>query len=157
MPQPVRSLSKPVRDASAAGLFEATQAPRAVRGLLGYATSLDTPRLVLWCYLIWYLSMLVRYFDPSLRLWLSSLGISAIIGTGLYLSAAHTGRLKTQLEPWQLGRLYLMPFCVSSFAALIKDRGFVLIFDPDWVANVGAIALCAAFILGVQITKRLCR
>jgi aspartate/methionine/tyrosine aminotransferase len=50
-----------------------------------------------------------------------------------------------------------MPFCVSSFAALIKDRGFVLIFDPDWVANVGAIALCAAFILGVQITKRLCR
>jgi hypothetical protein len=157
MPEPIRSLSRAVREVSASGLFEAVRPRRSARGFVAYITRLNAPMLVLWCYLIWYLSMLARYFDPSPRLWLTSLGISAIIGTGLYLSTARTGKVKTQLEPWQVARLYLMPFCVSSFAALIKDRGFVLIFDPDWVANVGAVLLCAAFILGVQLTKRLRR
>jgi hypothetical protein len=45
-----------------------------------YIRALNTPRLILWCYAIWYAVMLVRYFDPSPRLWLTSLGLSAIIG-----------------------------------------------------------------------------
>jgi hypothetical protein len=131
--------------------------PRAARGLFGYLAGLNTPKVVLWCYLIWYFSVLVRYFDPSLQLWLSSLGISAIIGTGLYLSTARTGKVKTQLEPWQVGRLYLMPFCVSSFAALIKGRGFVLIFHPSWAANLQTVALCSLFVVGVELAKSYAR
>ncbi|HVY31579.1 MAG TPA: hypothetical protein VHB79_33820 [Polyangiaceae bacterium] len=114
--------------------------------LVRYLSELTTPRLVLWCYLIWYGFVLVRYFDPSLRLWLSSLGISAIIGTGLYLSTAHGGRVRTKLETWQVVRLYMMPFCVSSFAALIKGRGFLLVFDASLLANAAAGAGCAAFV-----------
>jgi hypothetical protein len=123
--------------------------------LVRYLAALTMPRLVLWCYLIWYGFVLERYFDPSPRLWLSSLGIAAIIGSGLYLSTAHGGRTRTRLEPWQIARLYMMPFCVSSFAALIKGRGFVLVFDPSWAANAVAGAGCVAFVAAALLARRL--
>ena len=121
--------------------------------LLRYLAGLTLPRLVLWCYLIWWSFVFVRYFDPSVRLWLSSLGISGIIGTGLYLSTAYGGRARTPLEPWQIARLYMMPFCVSSFAALIKGRGFILVFDPAWSANAAAGAACAAFVSLARLSR----
>jgi len=123
--------------------------------LLRYLAELTLPRVVLWCYLIWWGFVFARYFDPSPRLWLSSLGIAGIIGTGLYLSTAHAGRARTRLEPWQIARLYIMPFCVSSFAALIKGRGFVLVFDPAWAANAAAGAGCAAFVSAALLCRRL--
>lgn len=121
---------------------------------LRYLAELTTPRLVLWCYLIWWGFVAVRYFDASTRLWLSSLGISAIIGTGLYLSTVHGGRTRTRLETWQIVRLYLMPFCVSSFAALIKGRDFVLVFYPTPAENVSAALACVAFVAASFLAKR---
>lgn len=112
---------------------------------------------ILWCYLIWYLVVLVRWFDPSPMLWLNSAGISLIIGTALYLSTTQAGKTRTQLNRWQVFRLFLMPLCVSSFAALIKDRGFVLIFHPQLFDNLLALGLIAAFYLLVVATKRLSR
>jgi hypothetical protein len=123
--------------------------------LVRYLAELTLPRIVLWCYLIWWGFVFARYFDPSVRLWLSSLGISAIIGTGLYLSTAHGGRTRTRLEPWQVARLYMMPFCVSSFAALIKGKNFVLVFDPSLRANLIAGAGCAAFVGAALLARRL--
>ncbi len=101
---------------------------------------------MLWCYLIWWLFIVSRHFDPRPHLWPSSVGLSAIIGTALYLSTAYAGRAKTQLDRWQIFRLYLMPFCVSSFAALIKDRGFILVFEPELLPNLKGLALCAGFV-----------
>ena len=123
-------------------------------GPIRYLAELTTPRLVLWCYLIWWAFVAVRYFDPSPRLWLSSLGISAIIGTGLYLSTVHGGRTRTRLEPWQIARLYLMPFCVSSFAALIKGQGFVLVFYPTLAANASAALACLGFVAASTLARR---
>jgi hypothetical protein len=128
--------------------------PARAFGLIRYLAALTTPRLVLWCYLTWWAFVAVRYFDPSLRLWLSSLGISAIIGTGLYLSTAHGGRTPTRLEPWQIARLYLMPFCVSSFAALIKGQGFWLVFYPTLADNASAALGCCAFVAASALAKR---
>jgi hypothetical protein len=122
--------------------------------VLRYLAELTPPRQVLWCYLIWWSSVLVCYFDASPTLWLSSLGISAIIGTGLYLSTAHGGRARTTLEPWQIARLYIMPFCVSSFAALIKGRGFVLVFHPGLSANLVALLCCGLFIGFAALARR---
>jgi hypothetical protein len=122
--------------------------------LVRYLADLTLPRQVLWCYLIWWTFVLVRYFDSSPTLWLSSLGISAIIGTGLYLSTAYGGRARTALEPWQVARLYMMPFCVSSFAALIKGRGFILVFDPALSANLAALGGCAALVGGAAICRK---
>jgi hypothetical protein len=115
---------------------------------------LTTPRLVLWCYLAWYLVVLVRYFDATAALWFNSLGISAIIGTALYLSTAHAGPMRTHLDRWQIFRLYLMPFCVSSFAALIKGRGFVLVLHPDLEGNLLGLGLAAALCAVVWLAKR---
>jgi hypothetical protein len=122
--------------------------------VLVYLRGLTPPRLVLWCYLVWYLVVLARYFDATPALWINSLGISAIIGTALYLSTAHAGRTRTQLDRWQIFRLYLMPFCVSSFAALIKGRGFVLVLHPDLEGNLIAFGLVTTLCALVWLAKR---
>jgi hypothetical protein len=121
--------------------------------LLRYLANLSTGRLILWCYLVWYLVVLVRYFDPSLRLWLTSLGLSAIVGFALYLSTV-SGSNKVKLEFWQVFRLFLMPFCVSSFAALVKGKGFILIFSPK-LEEIGiAVGLCLVLCAAVAVLKR---
>jgi hypothetical protein len=119
-----------------------------------YLATLSTGRLILWCYFIWYLVVLVRYFDPSARLWLTSLGLSVIIGFALYLSTAGSGTTKVRLDRWQVFRLFLMPFCVSSFAALVKGKGFMLIFSPQAEEIMLAVALCALLCLAVFVVKR---
>jgi hypothetical protein len=111
--------------------------------MLSYLGSLRWARIVLWCYLCWYLTIVALYFDHSLGLWLSSLGISAIIGAALILSTLSPGN---RLDRWTIFRLFLMPFCVSSYAALIKGRGFILIFPPELKPNVLALTVCAVFV-----------
>ena len=122
-----------------------------------YLAGLSTARLILWCYFIWYAVVLVRYFDASARLWLTSLGLGGIIGFALYLSTAGSGTTKLKLDRWQLFRLFLMPFCVSSFAALVKGRGFILIFSPRVDEVFLAVALCSALCLVVFTLKKIDR
>jgi len=122
--------------------------------MLGYLRGLPGPRVLLWCYLVWYAFAVAHYFDPAPALWASSVGLSVIIGTGLYVSTAYAGKARTQLGFWPVFRFYLMPFCVSSFAALIKGHGFVLIFHPNLADNLTALGACAAFVLVVVVCKR---
>src|SRR5437773_5871938 len=121
--------------------------------LIPYLANLNNGRLILWCYFIWYLVVLVRYFDPSLRLWLTSLGLSGIIGFALYVSTVAAGANRVTLEFWQTFRLFLMPFCVSSFAALVKKKGFVLIFSPNVNEIAAAAGLCLALCALVTALK----
>ena len=122
--------------------------------LIRYLSNLSKGRLILWCYFIWYVVVLVRYFDANARLWLTSLGLSAIIGFALYVSTTRTGTNKVTLERWQVIRLFLMPFCVSSFSALVKGKGFVLIFSPNPSEIVAAAGLCALLCGAVYLLKR---
>jgi hypothetical protein len=122
--------------------------------LVRYLATLGTGRLILWCYFIWYLVVLVRYFDPAPRLWLTSLGLAVIIGFALYVSTTATGSNRVKLERWQVIRLFLMPFCVSSFAALVKGRGFILIFSPNPNEVLLAAALCALLCAVVFLLKK---
>lgn len=121
--------------------------------LVAYLRQLTLPRIVLWCYLIWYLVMAAAYFDPAPRLWLTSAGLSLIIGFALVLSVVCAPQAP-RLDRWQTFRLFLIPFCVSSFAALVKDRGFVLVFSPRPAETGLALALCAAFVLLVGLARR---
>ena len=115
--------------------------------ILRYLATLSRGRLSLWCYFIWYCVVLVRYFDPSPRLWLTSLGLGLIIGVALYLSTTATDTIPVRLDFWKTFRLFLMPFCVSSFAALVKGKGFLLIFSPHpgeiLMAAAGCLVLCS--------------
>ena len=124
--------------------------------LIKYLSNLSTSRLILWCYLIWYLVVLVRYFDSSPRLWLTSLGLSLIIGFALFLSttASGVGKEKVKLDAWQTFRLFLMPFCVSSFSALVKGKGFLLIFSPNPAEIILAVALCISLCGLVALLRR---
>jgi hypothetical protein len=123
-----------------------------VKPLLAYLSGLNGARQALWGYLIWYTVVLVRYFDPRPRLWLTSLGLSGIIGVALILSTAGTNAT-TRLDRWQVFRLFMMPFCVSSFAALVKDRGFILVFSTDWRDLLIGGLLIAAFLASVRIAR----
>ena len=111
--------------------------------MLGYFARLPAGRLVLWCYLCWYLAIVALHFDPSPRLWLTSVGMSAIIGTALLLS---TSSKTAKPDGWTVFRLFLMPFCVSSYASIIKGKNFFMIFPLDGREFAIATAACMAFV-----------
>jgi hypothetical protein len=120
--------------------------------LYRYFASLSAGKTILWCYLIWYLVTVANYFDPSPSIWLNSLGISVVIGIALLLSVGTGSRT---VDRWQTFRLFVMPFCVSSFSSLIKGRGYILIVPPVMSEQVTSVGLCAAFVLLVATLKRL--
>jgi len=119
---------------------------------LRYFAQLSSGKIVLWCFLIWYLATVIHHFDATPGIWLNALGISAIIGVALYLSVLEPG--KPRPDRWTVLRLFLMPFCVSSFSQLIKGKGFVLVFPPDLHEIVVSLTACAAFTIVVLILKR---
>jgi hypothetical protein len=119
---------------------------------LKYLSELTPGKVVLWCYLIWYSVTVVVHFDNSPGIWLNSLGISAVIGIALLLSIR--GESSNSSNGWQTFRLFLMPFCVSSFSALIKGQGYILVFPSRPFELYMSLALCVAFVLFVYALKR---
>ena len=120
-----------------------------------YFAKLTAGRIILWCYLLWYVVFVVRYFDWNRALWLTSLGVSGIVGAALLISTRSSG--VGRLGFWGTARLFMMPFCVSSFSALVKGRGFWLIFSPRLSEDYLALGLCAAFcafVTGVKFARR---
>src|SRR6187455_1012227 len=117
-----------------------------------YWLTLPTGKVVLWCFLIWYCSTVIQHFDPTPGVWLNALGISAIIGVALYLSVREPG--KPPPDRWTTLRLFLMPFCVSSFSQLIKGKGFVLVFPPNIHEILVSLVACAVFVTFVLVVKR---
>ena len=57
-------------------------------------------------------------------------------------------------DRWTTLRLFIMPFCVSSFSQLIKGRGFVLVFPPQLHELALSMGVCALFMLLVFALKR---
>lgn len=123
--------------------------------LRGYLVHLTPGRMALWCYAIWYAVNVWNHFDPSPRLWITSVGLSAIIGIALLLSTTSSSTGRTKLDRWQIFRLFLMPFCVSSFAALVKDAGYILIFPPSLKENLIGLGCIAVFYTLVWAMKTL--
>ena len=119
--------------------------------MIQYLAKLPRGKVILWCYLIWYLVNVYFYFDPSLSLWLNSLGISLIIGFALNLSISKSSRQNS--DPWQRLRLFLIPFCVSSFASLIKGQGFILVIPPKPIEQMIAVGSCLMFVAMVYGIK----
>ncbi len=121
--------------------------------ILDYLARLSAGSMMLWCYFLWYLIVLVRYFDSSLALWLTSAGLSVIVGCALLVSTTAAGGHPVKLARWQVIRLFLTPFCVSSFAALVRGRDFILVFPRRMNEVLAGIAAWSAFCLLVFIVK----
>lgn len=118
-----------------------------------YLAGLSSGRVILWCYFIWYVLNVALNFDPSPRIWITSLGLSGIIGAALIISTRPAQSGPAKMDPWVVFRLFLMPFCVSSFAALVKDAGYFLVFPPVWASNLAGLALIGLFLFLVRWAK----
>lgn len=125
-----------------------------MRRLLTYFATLGAGRTILWCYAIWYAGNVAANFDASPRLWLTSLGLSLIVGVALVIGMRASSLGTTRLDCWQVLRLFLMPFCVSSFSALVKGEGYVLVFPPTLGANLVGLGAVAAFVAATRILRR---
>ena len=128
--------------------------------ITGYLGGLNNGRLILWCYLIWYCVVLVRYFDPSPRLWLTSLGLSGIIGFALYISTTAAGGEKVKLGFWQTFRLFLMPFCVFELFSPGEGQGICPHFshhNPERSCSPWATALPSQSVIRRSITESCAR
>jgi len=122
--------------------------------MLDYLRNLGLGQTLLWSYFIWYLSICIQYFDYRPSLWLSSVGIAVIIGIALVISTTcWPVNLKT-LDRWQTMRLFLIPFCVSSYSSLIKDKNFLLIFPPGIKQNLIPLSVIFSFYLLVLMIKK---
>ncbi|MBN8421045.1 MAG: hypothetical protein J0L73_19160 [Verrucomicrobia bacterium] len=123
--------------------------------LIRYLQNLSTGRTILWCYFIWWALSIVNHFDSTPRIWLTSVGLSGIIGAGLLISTQTqaSGRWVWP-DRWVTFRLFLMPFCVSSFSALVKSAGYLLIFPPTLRENATGAGLIALFLLVVWGVKQ---
>lgn len=128
-------------------LKSGTKYLNAMYTLYSYFANIKPGRLVLWCYLIWYLVTLYFHFDTSPKIWINSLGLSVVIGSALMLSVS------ANADHWQTFRLYWMPFAVSSFAALIKNKGYFIIFSPSFYEVSVAVSACGLFLLIVAVVK----
>lgn len=123
--------------------------------LLRYLKQLPNGILILWCYLIWYLVMASFYFALDVRLWLNSIGIAVIVGTALILATGELSMRRIKSHFFQVMRLVLCPFFVSSFSALTKGKGFFLVLSPVWLENVYALIACGVFIILTLLAKKL--
>ena len=123
-----------------------------MKRLIQYLYEIKLDKAILWCYLIWYVTVVCFHFDPSVKIWINSIGISAVIGTGLMLSVSSS---KGERDHWQAFRLYLMPFCVSSFSALIKEQGFIVFISPNIKETIVSVSCCVLFILVILAVKKI--
>lgn len=121
-----------------------------MKWLIQYLYEIKLDKAILWCYLIWYVIVVCFHFDPSVKIWINSIGISAVIGTGLMLSVSSS---KGEKDHWQAFRLYLMPFCVSSFSALIKEEGFIVFISPNLTETIVSVSCCVLFLLVILVVK----
>ena len=123
-----------------------------MNSVIRYFKNISNGKLVLWCYLIWYGVTLYYYFDSSLGIWLNSIGISIVIGIALMLSVTNSN--SQQKDHWQTFRLFMMPFCVSSFSSLIKGQGFILIVPPKSIDQITSVGSCIIFLILVFWVKK---
>lgn len=122
--------------------------------LLVYVANLSVVQMVLWCYLMWYCYFASVYFSSSYNIWLNSLGLAGFVGFAMFLSTGPCSSDRLRDCFWQTVRLFVAPFLVSSFSALVKGKGFVFIFSPKMEENAAAFILCLSLIL-VWFTVRL--
>lgn len=121
------------------------------KSIVKYVLKMKTPKIILWCYLIWYFSIISIYFESSIKLWASSIGISLIIGFALILSTNQQG---IKQDKWVKFRLFLFPFCVSSYSAIIKGHDFILLFPNNKIHFLIGAMNCLLFIILIWSIKK---
>jgi len=121
---------------------------------ISYLARLDNRRLLLWSAFFWYVAIMARHASASPALWLNSAGIAAVISVILAANAIPAGRNWRDLGIWPLARFFLIPFCVSSFSAVMNKAGLVLIFPRNLADNLVATGTVAGFLVLCAAARR---
>lgn len=50
-----------------------------------YFANLSAGKIVLWCFLLWYLATVIHHFDATPAIWLNAFGISALIACAAFV------------------------------------------------------------------------
>ncbi len=90
---------------------------------------------------------MARHATASLAVWLNAAGIAAAIGVILAANAIPPGQQWRDLGFWPLARFFLIPFCVSSYSAVMNRIGLVLIFPIAVEDNLTGAAAIVGFLL----------
>jgi len=114
--------------------------------VLMYLNDMPYGMVILWCFMIWYIYFVIRYFDPSPDIWFRSVGIAILVGIALNINSFGTYDDILAADRYQVFRFFLIPFCVSSFPALLKGKG-ILVFSKDSKENITAMILCGMFVV----------
>ncbi len=121
--------------------------------IIRYLAQLSTTKIILWCYLIWYLVMSIFHFEINLYLWGTAIGVGGVVGIALMLSTGDITMHRLRTRFWESLRLFFIPFCVSSFSGLIKGHGFILVFSPVLLQDVVGVIFIGIFILFTLLIK----
>jgi hypothetical protein len=99
-------------------------------------------------FFVWWLCMVIFFFDPAWPLWVNTLVITAFVGTALNVNAFTSSQEPHLLafarnQPWLVARFFLIPFCVSSYGGIADSAHFVAAF-PSTHAVSAAVGICVA-------------
>lgn len=97
----------------------------------------------------------LRLGGGSGEIWIRALGIAAIVGAVLTLSALGEGASIRSLGGWRIFRFHLIPFCVSSYSSLTQGKGYWLVFPPHVRDNLVNLLVMALTVLILVIAERL--
>lgn len=124
--------------------------------MIKYFGHMNVKIKILWCYLLWYLYFVIKYFDLDPYLWGCSFGISLLVGFALNINSYDSPKDILKFEDkWKILRFFIVPFCVSSFPAVIKGKGFLLFFSPKPSENFYAILICILFWTFTNLSKKM--
>ena len=124
--------------------------------MIKYLGSMRVKVKILWCYFLWYFYFLIKYFDIDPNLWSCSFGISLLVGFVLNINSYDSLKDFLKLEDkWKISRFFIIPFCVSSFPAIIKGKGFILFFSPHLIENLYAGFICISFWSFTYLCKKI--
>lgn len=97
--------------------------------------------------------MVSYYFRGEPPIWLTSLGLGFIVGFALMLCTGPVSMERFRTRFWESMRLFICPFMVASFSALVAGNQFVLVFSSIWQENLVAIAAIAFFLVLVLVIE----
>ena len=107
-------------------------------------------------YLGWYLFIVgytlridYRREQMESQPWIIACVIGFLVGIAFLANAYGSKEVQMQMSPWQIGKFFLIPFCVSSYSSLVKDKGLLTIFPPDPTILLGGFA-CALLMMGLR-------
>mmetsp|Transcript_22031 Transcript_22031/g.32836 ORF Transcript_22031/g.32836 Transcript_22031/m.32836 type:complete len:182 (-) Transcript_22031:204-749(-) len=102
--------------------------------------------LPVWWLTIWYLYILSFYGSADPKMWGSAVGIAIIIGCTLFSNMYYAPFDKfMEKNDWVVIRVFIIPFCVSSYSQVIqkKEDEFAFIFPRDAGIALGGIVFAS--------------